>query len=651
MTESFLGGRVFLEAGDCRDVLAEMPSNMFHACVTDPPYHLTSMTKRFGKEGCKPCGAGADGSFRRLSKGFMGKSWDGGDVAFQPELWAEVLRVLRPGGHLLAMGGTRTFHRLVCAIEDAGFEIRDTISWLYGSGFPKSHDVSRGIDRALGFEREKVRHGHPRNARVPGGGRDGAPGGTRPWLDRAMVSGFHDLDSDTPVSPEADRWHGWGTALKPAMELICLARKPLSEGSIAANVLKWGCGALNIDGCRIEGQINSGWSKSGSKDSENVAMSGRNYARDPKPDSALGRWPANVIHDGSDEVVAAFPESKDGVAVQRNGGGQKIGGGNGIYSGSGGLTRPDQGYGSSGSAARFFASFNGRDGEASAERRYTEEGATNFAALPGARRDGVEASRLFYTSKADASERINRIIEEVTIEWTSASGKRRARLQVDTEASLGKDIDASVLEGECGWNTFLCGSTITDLFRKATACTIATTTNSTIGLRTWNWLMRLLTSACTADVNYETANGGSHVASADVGTRHLIITFNHTVSLPGANHAASGTQLTISVSGRQHGHPTVKPLDLIQYLCRLICPPGGTVLDPFAGTGTTGEAAWREGFEALLIEREVSYCDDIRRRMALALAGPDERARESVKARGRVLSPGPLFDGLLESAE
>jgi hypothetical protein len=252
MSESFLGGRVFLEAGDCRDVLAEMPSNMFHACVTDPPYHLTSIVKRFGKEGSAPAKAFGNSNMHdktfvnpnakqyvRLTKGFMGKQWDGGDIAFRPETWEQVLRILKPGGHLLAFSGTRTYHRMACAIEDAGFEVRDCISWLYGSGFPKSHDVSKAIDKRLGADREVI-----------GVNKSAIRNKKRDTVWTGDVWGDNGATITAPATALAAQWSGWGTALKPALEPICLARKPL-VGTVAENVLEHGTGALNIDGCRI----------------------------------------------------------------------------------------------------------------------------------------------------------------------------------------------------------------------------------------------------------------------------------------------------------------------------------------------------------------------------------------------------------------
>jgi site-specific DNA-methyltransferase (adenine-specific) len=192
----FLDGRVTLHAGDCLEVLAGMDEGSVDSCVCDPPYHLTSIVKRFGSTAESHLSVSPDKDLdkinskphKRLSAGFMGKKWDGGDVAFRPETWAAVMRVLKPGSYLIAFSGTRTFHRMACAIEDAGFDIRDQIGWCFGSGFPKSHNLG----------------------------------------------------------------NGWGTALKPAWEPICLARKPFT-GTNAANMAEHGVGGLNIDGCRVTG--------------------------------------------------------------------------------------------------------------------------------------------------------------------------------------------------------------------------------------------------------------------------------------------------------------------------------------------------------------------------------------------------------------
>ena len=466
MGESFLNGRVVLHPGNCLEVLAQLEECSVDSCVTDPPYHLTSIVQRFGStsEDRETFAINNNHTgYRRLSAGFMGKVWDGGDVAFRPETWRAVYRVLKPGAHLVACGGTRTYHRMACAIEDAGFEIRDTISWLYGSGFPKSHDVSKSIDRAAGAERQVV--GQDKYAARRPNGRAGN-----------QVYGSDERTewiATAPATDAARQWQGWGTALKPACELIVLARKPLSEGTVAANVLRWGTGAINVDGCRVvandeikprgssglDTDIHEGWARPWMEDRAEYQR-----RQDAAIDRAntMGRWPANLIHDGSDEVVKAFPET--GIS-------------------------------------------NGRDSRGRVHQAFTDDARTSI-------RDDVHdgfgdtgsAARFFYTAKADADDRL--------------------------------------------------------------------------------------------------------------GSKH----------------------------------PTVKPLDLMQWLVRLVTPKGGTCLDCFAGTGTTGEAAFRERCNAVLIEAEPEYQADIRRRMALVLAGPDERTRESIKAKNLPVDYGPLF-GFPEAAE
>ena len=277
--------------GDCLETLKTIPDNSVDSVVCDPPYHLQSIVQRYGKEGSAPAQEGTDGLFKRSSKGFMGKTWDGGDIAFRPDVWKECLRVLKPGGHLIAFGGTRTIHRITCAIEDAGFEIRDQLGWIYYSGFPKSHCVSKGIDRHLGADREVV--GNKRSGIGSGSSYGKIVGSPNPDSNIVSVT--------APATPQAEQWDGWGTALKPAQEPACLARKPISEKSIASNVLKWGTGGLNIDACRfaygdpcwvgpsdevsnIVGSIRGGVTGLGKR------MSGQVNNR-PHPG---GRWPANI---------------------------------------------------------------------------------------------------------------------------------------------------------------------------------------------------------------------------------------------------------------------------------------------------------------------------------------------------------------------
>ena len=349
-----------VEHGDCLAVLPALAAEgvLVDSVVCDPPYHLISQDKRDHRRASPALNQREKIT---ASKGFMGQAWDGGNIAFRPETWAAVMAVMRPGAHLIAFSGSRTYHRMACAIEDAGFEIRDQIFYCYGSGFPKSRNLG----------------------------------------------------------------NGWGTALKPAHEPIVLARKPLAKGhTIAANVLAHGVGGLNIDACRIAAK-DGDYAHTGNnlEHTRKGAADWRMPMQQVAP-NALGRWPANLIHDGSDEVIAAFPDTAPSKPGDRAGG------------------------------CKFFM---GGDRRATAQSDYSDSGS---------------AARFFYSSKADADDR--------------------------------------------------CGSK----------------------------------------------------------------------------------------------HPTVKPTDLMAYLCRLVTPPGGLVLDPFAGSGSTGMACLREGFNAILIEREAEYVADIRRRIA-----------------------------------
>ena len=268
---------------------------MVDAVVTDPPYHLTSIVERFGKDGSAPAQFGTDGAFKRASTGFMGKEWDGGDIAFDPMTWSLCLGLLKPGGHLIAFSASRNYHRMAVAIEDAGFEIRDQIMWIYGSGFPKSHNIGKQVDKIQGNEREVVGKGKPMSS----------------------LGVLHDdsweSDSNYNETKGDTEWEGWGTALKPAHEPIVLARKPISEKSIADNVLEWRTGAINIDGCRIESEdvsvdrkkvVRKSRSGDGVWTNENSGMKaeGSEFAdADPR-----GRFPSNLIHNGIDTDWARY---------------------------------------------------------------------------------------------------------------------------------------------------------------------------------------------------------------------------------------------------------------------------------------------------------------------------------------------------------
>jgi DNA modification methylase len=482
----FSDENVTLHHGDSLEVLAGLPEASVDAVVTDPPYEL----------------------------GFMGKGWDASGIAYSVPLWAEVLRVLKPGGHLLSFGGTRTWHRMVCAIEDAGFEIRDELAWLYGSGFPKSLDVSKAIDRRRD-ERDEIRKvtawiaaarnaagivnreidnafgfngmaGHwttqgaqcavptleqvPRLLAVLGvdpedvpdeirrllldlNGKKGQPG--EAWFRREVVdtevrmnepSGIVGVGQGerslverlitAPATPEAERWNGWGTALKPAHEPICLARKPL-VGTVAENVLTHGTGALNVDGCRVGTTVET-WPTSRGPNT-GTSMAGGVMARTETGEAPAGRWPANVV---LDEEAAAMLDQQSGTLVS-------------------GKMLPTH-------------TTAGVDGRGT----YGADAAGGFTTME-TYDDSGGASRFFYVAKAAKHE----------------------RPRVDGKA-----------------------------------------------------------------------------------------------------------------------HATVKPVELMRWLVRLVTPPGGLVLDPFAGSGTTAEACIVEGFRCVLIEKDADHLPLIEARLSKPIA-------------------------------
>ena len=431
--------------GDNRQILPTLAENSVDAIVTDPPYEL----------------------------GFMGKSWDASGVAFDPATWREALRVLKPGGHLIAFSGSRTYHRMAVAIEDAGFEIRDQIMWIYGSGFPKSHNISKGIDKAAGAEREVV------GTKSAGMGSGKTFGMLQSEGHNALAN--HEIVVTAPATDEAKQWEGWGTALKPAHEPMVLARKPL-VGTVAANVLTYGTGGLNIDGARVEGDKGNGnWKGVTTPDqSDNIYAGGWDgsvQGEEPITDKGtIGRWPANVIHDGSDEVVALFPNSKGGAYPAVRG-------------------KSDIG--------AFALGGNHKD-------------KPNQARIMG---DDGSAARFFYCAKASKRDR----------------------------------------------NEGLDGFEIKEL----------------------------------------RGGGGRVAAGYDESTQDL--------------KEAARKYGAVKTAKANH-HPTVKPTDLMRYLCRLITPPNGTVLDPFMGSGSTGKAAMYEGFKFIGIEMTDEYLPIAKARIEFAVS-------------------------------
>ena len=450
--------------GDCLEKLKDLEDNSVDSIVTDPPYHLVSIVKRFGKEGSAPAKEGKDGSFKRLSGGFMGKTWDGVDengkgIAYNVDMWKECLRVLKPGGHLLSFGGTRTYHRMASAIEDAGFEVRDMIEWVYSTGFPKSLNIGKAVDKLQGNEREILDYAT-------------RPDGSKPRTNVTAQSaqfGNSDSNDQRPTKGNSE-WEGWGTALKPAHEPICMARKPLAEKTVASNVLKYGTGGINIDESRVETEDNV-MVKNG------VNGFAQNYKSGEYSFTTQGRFPANLIHDGSEEVRECFPETKVGA--------RKAG-----------------------------------------QLRHTKEGDLNFTGdtytVNNYPANEGNASRFFksiiYQAKASKSERNMGCegLEDKAI--TEAKGN-----------GLGRVCD-------------ICGTS--------------------------------QLKPCNCE--------------------------NNTWVLPTNN---------------KNNHPTVKPIALMEYLIKMVTPKGGTVLDPFAGSGSTLVAAKQNGFQYIGIELTPEYIPIIEARL------------------------------------
>lgn len=493
--------------GDNKELLKTFEDNSFDAIVTDPPYDLTT-TRRWGSKDAYSKNQSDVG--KRFSKGFMGMKWDGTGIAFDLGFWEECLRVLKPGGHLLAFGGTRTYHRMVCVIEDAGFEIRDTIQWIYASGFPKSLDISKAIDKKFGAEREVV-------------GRYQPPNGTEWYLRQAKnpevdhakptftSSGTRTLDVTAPTTDEAKQWQGWGTALKPANEPIVVARKPIEEKTIAENVLRYGTGGINIDGCRIGRNENDrteyGINRDEGSPSENANCFYERERVEYNPHTR-GRFPANVIFEcicsphpdyvykNREYEVEGFIKSiKPNSPSNYND--KKL---RTVH------TDPD--------CPCYILDQQTKNLQASKGSYKRKNGNNQFFGLmnnenvdpPNNIVDGRGASRFFYCAKASRSER----------EYGLKEFKKK-------------------LFGQSG-------------------------------------------GALTKLKNGET----EYLQEEHIGLN--------------------------KIKSVKNNHPTIKPVELMRYLVRLVTPPNGKILDPFAGSGTTGIAAKLEGFDFVGIEKEEDYC-------------------------------------------
>lgn len=645
-----LPGNATLYCGDCLDVLPTLAENSIDACVCDPPYHLTSIVKRFGKADIDGSGtneararAGADAA-ARLSRGFMGKQWDGGDIAFRPETWREVYRVLKPGAHLLACGGTRTYHRMACAIEDAGFEVRDCVQWLYGSGFPKSHDVSKGIDRAAGMEREVV----GRSARHVSGKPEQRTEGLCGSSTFAEKIGMGALIT-APATDAARQWDGWGTALKPSHEDVVLAQKPHDLRSICEVIVgKLGAALCELPLCARDVGNNSALRQSvfGTADrfgsvqwnavlacstpDDLFALMGTLQSESEIPSSlniALS-W-LNTLVDLWRHESTFITETKTSLITDLK-----------ILNCL--LSKNTAGY--------------------IIQAATQKPGMKQSVSLVEQLLSAVEI-RLKITDTLSAHANASGL-DVTNCQQEGVSLTPNVEMIVLARKPLSeKTVAANVLRWGCGaLNIDGCRIGVDTIKVNGWKCGGEQIYNGLQsegfdgGSHQGRWPANVIHDGSDEVVgmfpdarssgNYnakDSGNIGDHVTNFGIGNGTPATMFTDSGSAARFFYTAKAD--TFDRIGSLH--PTVKPLDLMQYLVRLICPPGGTVLDPFGGTGTTGEAAWREGMRAVLIEREAEYQADIRRRMKLALAGPDERSRETLKASGKANDdPGPLFAGM-----
>jgi DNA modification methylase len=552
--------------GDCLELMKEIPDNYFDSFVTDPPYGLK----------------------------FMGKDWDHGVPG--EHFWKEFLRTAKPGAHLMAFGGTRTHHRLMVAIEDAGWEIRDTLGWLYGSGFPKSLDVSKAIDKSAGVEREVVGRKPDPRYNSPATETSGAPMGNLDPRPNSIKNYTNAGNITLPATDAAKQWSGWGTALKPAYEIIILARKPL-EGTVAENVLKWGCGGINVDGCRVEYLSESDKASAtpqGSCTAKVGALAGgvqcdterTTFARPEQK----GRFPANLIHDGSDEVLALFPDSKGQCGDLRAGIKQHPHNCYGDYGQTTGMLKR----GDSGSAARFFKVCSYEDSDAllcSAKTKYIND---ILSVCDQNLVNTVDDNSTL--SSQHAVSVLNRVVIEASQEGNQL--KNIVGLSTSVTPLLLKHLCENAIElivnseQECLQGLYPIGMVKLNGNLARYAGIQRQTDTTTIIQNPTNL------DGCAAVVMSITTK--NNMALGEVGY------------LPRFKYCAKASK---SERGFGNTHPTVKPLALMQYLVRLITPPNGIICDPFIGSGSTAIAAIKEGFNYVGMDEDQSSVDIANKRI------------------------------------
>ena len=653
--------------GNNIDILKQYPDNYFDSIVTDPPYGLGKEpnAEQLMKDWIEK------GYHEVFGSGFMGKEWD----AFvpQPIFWKEVFRVLKPGGHVVSFFGTRTYDWGVMAMRFAGFEVRDCIQWLYGSGFPKSHNVGKSVDKIQGNEREFVRTTKTNGIKAITKSR--VEQGYRKNLTIANSRDERVLDKGN------SEWEGFGSALKPANEPIVLARKPLEKGlSIAENVLKWGTGAINIDGCRV-GFKNEADFKSATFGVQTDIRGGNFNNNRPSDGNILnknveantqGRFPANLIltHHPECECVGTKKVKSDAHHTTKYNSNETL------YKG-GWKDGEDMG--------NKFADENGEEtiedwnchqdcpikildqqsGESKSSNTKRNRNTIGSFGMPNditpEYADKGGASRFFqqcnfeendffrfqYTAKASKSERNKGLEKEkwfYNLELITEScsfteqnlfiweqEEQNQSMDLNMEVQPKKDIleGTALLVSDKECCTTLNGKSITALFPMAIKFTTKTGLSQTIELKTLNYYQHLNTSDCIVDVLETNKENGLNLAE-NVGLKNILklIFTKDKMGFPlGVKIVAKKTQQLTNVKDvwqKNNIHSTVKPVKLMQYLVRLVTPPNGIVLDPFCGSGTTGIACKLEGFDFIGLEQDAEYCK-------IAQARIDNYIEEKVK--------------------
>ena len=578
--------------------LKKLPDNSIDSIVSDPPYGLS----------------------------FMGKKWDY-DVP-SVEFWKEVYRVLKPGGHVLSFGGTRTYHRMTVNIEDAGFEIRDQIQWIYGSGFPKSHNIGKSVDKIKGNEREVIM----KNPYADGSIRKAT--GNVGKDDNVEFLASYELENglrkDTKGTSE---WEGWGTALKPANEPICVARKPISEKTVADNVLKWGTGGINIDGCRVGKEVVSTHSNGKGNTGDNGIYG--TYNNIQGGDEREGRFPANIILDQEagmalDEQSGVSKSSKSNKVYQNDASGRVV------ANSAGGQRSPESTYGDTGGASRFFKTID-NEPICVARKPLSEKTVADNVLKWGTGGINIDGCRvkfddtdtnpatnpLYRHQNADKYKQVTdggqRVGENVSFTNSmnppSEEGRFPANIILDEEA--GRVLDeqsgiskSSIYDNSKGDTNGFHDSLGRDKLKKRTD--IGGHNDSGGASR---FFYQAKVGKRERNMGLEPVEVFSGRPRREDGS--VIYKETHPeewkeaiAKLPRKDKTAlagSEEKLQTQSTSVKNTHPTVKPVALMAYLVRLVTPPNGIVLDPFMGSGSTGIAARLEGFRFCGMEMDEDY--------------------------------------------